>query len=68
MPHSRPLPSLGPRCHELRVRDENHHWRVVYLIDSDAIVIAGVFAKTSPAQQRVEFAASKRRLSVYDRV
>jgi len=23
LPHSRPLPSLGPRCHELRILDES---------------------------------------------
>ena len=22
LPHSRPMPSVGPRCHELRIRDE----------------------------------------------
>jgi hypothetical protein len=41
MPHSRPMPSVGPRCHEIRVRDENRNWRVVYRLDADAIVIAG---------------------------
>jgi hypothetical protein len=41
MPHSRPMPSIGPRCHEIRVRDENRIWRVVYRLDPDAILIAG---------------------------
>ncbi len=27
MPHSRPMPSIGPRCHEFRVTDENRIWR-----------------------------------------
>lgn len=45
MPHSRPMPSIGPRCHELRLRDEDRNWRVIYRIDADAIVIADVFAK-----------------------
>ena len=36
LPHSRPLPSLGPRCHELRVRDADVSWRIVYRIDADA--------------------------------
>jgi phage-related protein len=22
LPHSRPMPSIGPRCHELRIQDE----------------------------------------------
>lgn len=29
MPHSRPMPSIGPRCHELRVRDAGHLWRIL---------------------------------------
>ena len=24
MPHSRPMPGVGPRCHELRVNDETN--------------------------------------------
>ena len=37
MPASRPMPSIGPRCHELRVNDENATWRLIYRIDPDAI-------------------------------
>ena len=40
MPHSRPMPSVGPRCHELRINDADGTWRVIYRIDRDAIVIA----------------------------
>lgn len=47
LPHSRPMPSIGLRCHELRLRDESRSWRVVYRIDEDAIVIAEVFDKTT---------------------
>ena len=35
-------------CHELRVPDETRSWRIVYRTDADAIVIAEVFAKTTP--------------------
>lgn len=66
LPHSRPLPALGPRVHELRVRDAGHNWRVVYRTDPDAIVIAAVFAKTSVAGQRREFENAVRRLTRYD--
>jgi phage-related protein len=45
MPHSRPMPTIGARCHELRIVDESTMWRVVYRIDNDAIVILEVFAK-----------------------
>ena len=66
MPASRPLPSVGKRCHELRVRDENINWRVVYRIDATRIVIASVFAKQSKTQQQLEFTKCKARLKAYD--
>src|SRR5256885_615761 len=49
MPDSRPMPGIGPRCHELRIPDplEGVTWRIVYRIDQDAIVIGDVFAKKS---------------------
>ena len=31
MPHSRPMPGIGPGCHELRIKDEKHEWRIFYL-------------------------------------
>src|SRR5438876_631738 len=47
LPQSRPMPSVGRRCHELRVPDKGQNWRIVYRIDADAIVILEVFAKTT---------------------
>jgi phage-related protein len=66
MPHSRPMPSIGPRCHEIRVRDENRIWRVVYRLDPDAIVIAGVFSKTTRATSKHDIDDCRKRLKVYD--
>ena len=34
MPHSRPMPVLGPRCHELRIKDAAANWRIVYRADT----------------------------------
>jgi len=45
MPHARPMPAIGPRCHELRINDVSGTWRIVYRIDVDAIVIVEVFRK-----------------------
>jgi phage-related protein len=45
MPESRPMPGIGRRCHELRIEDHGKWWRIIYRTDSDAIVIAEVFAK-----------------------
>lgn len=42
MPHSRSMPSIGKRCHELRIRDERVTCRVFYRVDSDAILIVYV--------------------------
>jgi len=47
LPHSRPMPSIGKACHELRIQDANRTWRIVYYVDAEAIVILEVFAKTT---------------------
>jgi phage-related protein len=47
MPVSRPMPSVGPRCHELRVRDADKNWRVIYRIDPNEILVVDVFRKTT---------------------
>lgn len=47
LPQSRPMPSIGPRCHELRIRDATKNWWIIYRIDADAIVIVDVFNKTT---------------------
>jgi phage-related protein len=44
-PHSRLLREVGKNCHELRILDAQHSWRIVYHIDSEAIVILEVFEK-----------------------
>ena len=41
LPHSRPMPSIGARCHELRIHDESGIFRIAYRVDHDAIVILG---------------------------
>jgi phage-related protein len=66
MPHARPMPSVGRRCYELRVHDDNRTWRVMYRVDTDAIVIADVFAKTTRATPKRVIAESQRRLRAYD--
>lgn len=66
MPHSRPLPSIGPRCHELRVRDADANWRIVYRIDPDAILIVAVFPKRTEQTPRSIIDGCRRRLAEYD--
>ena len=66
LPHSRPMPTIGTRCHELRIQDENRTWRVVYRIDRDAVVILDVFAKTSQTTPKPTIELCKQRLRRYD--
>lgn len=66
LPHSRPMPSIGARCNELRIQDENRSWRIIYRIDIDAIVILDVFAKTTLTTPRRIIENCKRRLRAYD--
>ena len=68
LPQSRPMPAIGPRCHELRIKDAQHEWRIVYRVDPDAIVIADVFAKTTRKTPDWVIADCKRRLKLYDEV
>jgi phage-related protein len=68
MPHSRPMPSIGARCHELRIQDQSKTWRIIYRVDADAIVIAEVFAKTTQATPKHVLATSQRRLRLYDKI
>ena len=66
MPWSRPMPSIGQRCHELRINDEDRTWRIVYRIDADAIVILDVFRKQTQQTPQSVIEACKRRIQGYD--
>lgn len=66
MPHSRPMPAIGPRCHELRINDGGATWGIIYRIDTDAIVIIEVFSKKTAATPKAVITACKRRLWEYD--
>ena len=66
LPHSRAMPGIGSRCHELRVEDQGKQWRIVYYIDSEAIVILEVFRKkTQQTPQRI-IDDCRRRLRHYE--
>lgn len=66
MPHSRPMPSIGPRCHELRITDAAANWRIVYRLDDDAIVIAEIFSKKTRKTPDDAISVSRERLRRYD--
>ena len=66
MPHSRPMPAIGRRCHELRIPDEDKTWRIVYRVDDDAIVIWEIFAKKDRTTPRSVIDTCKKRIKDYD--
>jgi len=66
LPHSRPMPSIGPRCHELRINDANKTWRVVYRLDKDEIFVVELFSKTTRTTPRDVIDACKQRLRTWD--
>jgi phage-related protein len=65
MPSSRPMPSVGPGCHELRIVDRDVTWRIMYFVDEDAVVILAVFKKKTRATPRRVVAACRNRLQRY---
>jgi phage-related protein len=66
LPHSRPMGSIGPRCHELRIVDQKVSWRIVYRVDPDAIIVLEVFEKKSRQTPKAVIATCQRRLQDYD--
>jgi len=68
LPHSSPMPEIAPRCHELRIRDRNRNWRIIYRIDHDAIVIPEVFQKTTRTTPQQVIENARQRLKDYDKI
>jgi phage-related protein len=65
MPNSRPLPGLGPGCHEFRIRDEAKSWRIIYHLSDEAAVLLEVFSKKSGRTPGRVFRRCQRRLASY---
>lgn len=68
LPVSRPMPSIGSQCHELRITDEDKAWRIIYYIDVDAIVILDVFKKTTQKTPDAVIKNCKKRLQRYHEI
>lgn len=66
LPHSRPMPAVGKRCHELRIVDEKGSWRVMYRLEPDAVVILAVFRKTTAATPKHVIEQCQQRLRMYE--
>lgn len=66
LPHSRPMPNIGPRCHELRINDANKTWRIVYRLDKDEILVVELFSKTTRTTPKDVISTCRQRLRRWD--
>jgi phage-related protein len=67
LPQSRPMPSVGPQCHELRVPDADRTWRIMYHLEPDAVVILDVFSKKTATTPQGVLDSCRKRLAAYQR-
>jgi phage-related protein len=65
LPHSRPMPGIGTRCHELRINDRDQTWRIAYRVETDAVVILDVFSKKTEATPAGVLERCRSRLAAY---
>ena len=67
MPESRPMPSIGQGCHELRITDveQRIEWRVVYCVGKLAIGILDVFEKKTKTTPRNTITNCRRRFAAF---
>jgi phage-related protein len=68
LPHSRPMPAIGPRCHELRINDEASTFRIMYRADTDAVVILDVLKKKTEQTPQSVIETCRHRLRTYDQL
>ncbi len=68
MPHSRPMPTVGSGCHELRIVDGTVSWRLMYHVAPSALVLLAVFPKKTAATPPSVMAECRKRLTSFQRV
>ena len=66
MPDSRPMTTVGPGCHELRLPDQRRDWRIMYFVAADAIVVLAVFEKKTRQTPKAILDACRRRRREYE--
>ena len=68
LPESRPMPSIGKGCHELKIIDKNMTWRIVYCLDKDAVIILAVFKKKTRKTPKEVIDTCQSRIKNYDSI
>ncbi|MBV1877994.1 MAG: type II toxin-antitoxin system RelE/ParE family toxin [Pseudomonadales bacterium] len=67
LPHSKPMPVIGTGCHELRINDADMTWRIMYRLETDAVVILDIFEKKTARTPKKVIDLCKNRLKRYNR-
>jgi len=67
LPQSRPMPSIGKACHELRVNDRTKTWRPFYFLDADAIVVLEVDEKKTQQTTKATIEVCQERCKSYEK-
>jgi len=68
LPYSRPMPTIGRHVHELRIHDKNVIHRIIYRIDSDAIIVLECFQKKTQKTPNSVIDKCKDRIKAYDKI
>jgi phage-related protein len=61
------MADIGRNCHELRIDDGGLTWRILYHLDSDAVVILEIFQKKSRTTPKAAIEVARKRLRLYQR-
>jgi phage-related protein len=59
------MPTIGVHCHELRINDGDHAWRIIYHVEPDAVVILEVFSKKTAATPPKIAETCRKRLTAF---
>ena len=56
---------IGGQCHELQINDREQAWRIVYHVDTDAVVVLDIFSKKTQATPDQVLDVCRKRLAAY---
>ncbi len=61
-PEAKKLPDICSKCYELRIRDKDQIYRIVYQVNTDCILIVHWFLKKSGKISKKDLAICKQRI------
>ena len=64
-PLSKPMPDIGPGCHELRLTADKSEWRVIYHVADEWVLVLGVFHKKTQATPQRWLQICRKRLRLF---